>query len=485
VTASDHSNSEINSERVPWLTRLAYSLGNVCETILSRSFELFVLFFYTQVLGLSGTLAGAAILVAMIADAITDPLVGAFSDSLKSRWGRRHAPMFLSALPSALFFVALFYPPGDLSSLGLCAWLAFTAIGLRVSVTFFHIPWSTQIAELSNEPRERVTLAVLRNIFAAVANFAVVAVAFDVFFVATDEYPRGQENPANYLPFAVAIAGSLVLVILFSAAGTYRRLRAREDEVSPSPRFSVKALWPAWRDMVFGFKNFRCLFLGSLFVLTAFSMYNSMALYLGSYFWDLTGDEIKVWQFAVILGAAVTLIVGKPIVDRLPHPLLFSGGIGLGVTLFVVPLLARLLGFVEVGTDAVMPLLRTSNGLAGLCLGVVMIVSAVISSETADDYERRTGINATALLFGFVFLAMKTASGLGKLLAGLIIDAIALPSAENADLITQAQLDSLGWWSTVVLLLLGFLGVISFSGYRTPEREPRPRTVGAPAKSPG
>jgi Na+/melibiose symporter-like transporter len=481
VSEIDH----IDGERVPWLTRLAYSLGNVCETILSRSFELFVLFFYTQVLGLSGTLAGAAILVAMIADAITDPLVGAFSDSLKSRWGRRHAPMFLSALPSALFFVALFYPPGDLSSLALCAWLAFTAIGLRVSVTFFHIPWSTQIAELSNEPRERVTLAVLRNIFAAVANFAVVAVAFDVFFVATDEYPRGQENPANYLPFALAIAGSLILVILFSAAGTYRRIRAREDKVAPSPRFSVKALWPAWRDMVFGFKNFRCLFLGSLFVLTAFSMYNSMALYLGSYFWDLTGDEIKVWQFAVILGAAVTLLVGKPIVDRLPHPLLFSGGIGLGVTLFVVPLLARLLGFVEVGTDAVMPLLRTSNGLAGLCLGVVMIVSAVISSETADDYERRTGINATALLFGFVFLAMKTASGLGKLLAGLIIDAIALPSAENADLITQAQLDSLGWWSTIVLLLLGLLGVISFSGYRTPEREASARAVGTPAKSPG
>lgn len=472
------------TERVPWLTRLAYSLGNVCETILSRSFELFVLFFYTQVLGLSGTLAGAAILLAMIADAVTDPLVGAFSDSLKSRWGRRHTPMFLSALPSALFFIALFYPPAGLSSLALCAWLAFTAIGLRVSVTFFHIPWSTQIAELSDEPRERVTLAVLRNIFSAAANFAVVAVAFDVFFVPSDAYPRGQENPANYLPFALAIAASLVLVILFSAAGTYRRLRQRESNIAASQRFSLSALWPAWREMIFNFKNFRCLFLGSLFVLTAFSMYNSMALYLGSYFWDLTGDQIKVWQFAVILGAAVTLIVGKPIVDRLPHPLLFSGGIGFGVVLFALPILMRLFGMVEVGSDAVMPLLRTANGLAGLCLGVVMIVSAVIASETADDYQRRTGVNATALLFGFVFLSMKAASGLGKLLAGLIVDAIALPSAEDAALITQAQLDGLGWWSALVLLLLGVLGVVSFSGYRTPGQPAASPAVAAPAKSP-
>ena len=71
--------------RVPWLARLAYSLGNACETILSRSFELFVLFFYTQIKGVPGTIAGLAILVAMLVDAITDPLVGSYSDSLKTR----------------------------------------------------------------------------------------------------------------------------------------------------------------------------------------------------------------------------------------------------------------------------------------------------------------------------------------------------------------------------------------------------------------
>lgn len=468
------TNATVVDDRIPWLTRLAYSLGNVCESVLSRSFELFVLFFYTQVLGLSGTVAGAAILVAMIADAVTDPLVGAYSDSLKSRWGRRHAPMFAAALPTALFFIALFNPPGAATGVQLGAWLAFTAIGLRVSVTFFHIPWSTQIAELSAEPRERVTLAVLRNIFSAAANFAVVAVAFDVFFTPTADYPRGQENPAAYLPFALAIAATLVLVILLSAAGTFRRLRERESRATaPSPRFRLSALWPAWRDMVFGFRNFRCLFLGSLFILTAFSMYNSLALYLGSYFWDLTGDQIKTWQFAVILGAAVTLVVGKPIVDRLPHRLLFAGGIGLGTLLFALPILFRLLGVVAVGSDSVMPVLLTANGAAGLCLGIVMIVSAVISSETADDYEQRSGINATALMFGFVFLAMKTATGLGKLLAGLIVDVIALPSAADADQITAAQLDGLGWWSALVLLLLGVLGVLTFSGYQAGAGERR------------
>ncbi len=481
------SNSAFISQRIPWVPRLAYSLGNVAETILSRAFELFVLFFYTQVLGLSGSVAGFGILLAMIADALSDPLIGSYSDSLKSRWGRRHSLMLASAVPSGLFFVALFAPPSGLQGLALGAWLAFTAIGLRVSVAFFHIPWSTQIAELSEEPKERVTLAVLRNIFGALASFAILAVAFDVFFAPTELYPRGQENPEAYLPFAVAVGGALALLILLSAAGTYRRLRAIEGQQTHQPlRFSFAGLWPAWRDLVFRFPSFRSLLLGSLFLLTAFSLFNAFALYLGTYFWELSGDQIKKWQFALIIGAAITFLLGKPIVDRVSLPLLFRGGITVGVVLFAVPIMLRLVGILPSDPDVALLVLQVTNGMAGFALGLVMIVSAVMASETADDFEHRTGRKAAAMLFGFIFLAMKTASGLGKLIAGVTIDLIDLPSAQNADLITASQMNVLGWSCAITLLVLGTLGVLGFSGYRSPERKATkmgPGATGAVANS--
>ena len=68
------------------------------------SYELFVLFFYSQVLGLPGTLTGLAILLSMIVDAVTDPVVGSWSDSIRSRLGRRHLPMLAAVLPVGLFF---------------------------------------------------------------------------------------------------------------------------------------------------------------------------------------------------------------------------------------------------------------------------------------------------------------------------------------------------------------------------------------------
>jgi GPH family glycoside/pentoside/hexuronide:cation symporter len=472
--------STVLAARVPWLARLAYGLGNACETMLGRSFELFVLFYYTRIKGVPGTIAGTAILIAMLVDAVTDPLVGSFSDSLKSRLGRRHLPMYASALPSALFFVLLFAPPQSFGTAALGAWLAFTAIGLRVSITFFHIPWSAQVAELSTDTHERLTLAVWRNLFAVAAQFGIVAVAFDVFFKATPEYPRGQEDPSAYLPFALAVGAAMILIILLSAAGTRPRMKAVEAVQPAVPqRFSLSALLPAWRDMIFRFRNFRALFLAGLFLLTAFSMFNAMTLWLGSYYWGLEPAQIKTWQFAFILGALSTLIAGfamslpagRALVQRLSAASIFRVCIALGVAMWAGPMLLRELGLLAGRGAEVLPLLLWTNGVAGFTLGVVQIVSALISAETAEEYESRSGVKATAMLFGFIFLSMKTASGLGKMLAGVTLDAISFPVARDAAAATAAQLSALGWACAAVLLVLGVLSLGVFAGYRAPRRE--------------
>ncbi len=457
--------------RVPWIARLAYAAGNAAETILNRSFELFVLFYYTQVLGLSGTIAGLAILLALVVDALTDPLVGTYSDSLQSRWGRRHTLMFASALPTTLAFALLFNPPAGLSGIALGAWLAATAIGLRVAITFFYIPWSTQVAELTTDPKERVTLAVLRNIFGAVAQAAIVALAFDLFFTPTAAYPRGQENPAAYPSYGLAFGLGLGALIVLSAAGTYRRLRRMESVEQTRPlRFTLGGLGQAWRDMLFGLPNFRALCLGALFALAAISAFNAFALYMGSYFWNLASEQIKQWQIAFVLGAALTFVIGKPIVDRTRPALVFWSCIAIGTALFALPVLLRLTGLLPGDPTFNLTVLRLSNGLAGFFLGLVLITSALLASETADEYEAKRGVKGTAVLFGFITLAMKLASGLGKLLTGVAIDLIRLPAASAAASVTAEQAAQLGWACFLTTSLLGAIGVAAFSRYRSPAR---------------
>ena len=105
---------DLGKERLSFSTRCFYGLGSVSEGIKNTAFSAFLLFYYNQVLGLPGTLSGLAILLALVVDAVTDPLVGSISDNFHSRWGRRHPFMYIAALPMAVCFFLLFNPPASL-----------------------------------------------------------------------------------------------------------------------------------------------------------------------------------------------------------------------------------------------------------------------------------------------------------------------------------------------------------------------------------
>ena len=72
--------------------RVAYGIGGAAFSIKEAAYAVFVLIFYTQVLGLDGALTGTILFLAVIFDAVTDPIIGAWSDRFKSRWGKRHPP---------------------------------------------------------------------------------------------------------------------------------------------------------------------------------------------------------------------------------------------------------------------------------------------------------------------------------------------------------------------------------------------------------
>ena len=95
----------------------AFGVGQAAEGIKGTAFNTFLLFYYQQILGVSGLYTGLALAIALTFDAITDPVAGSLSDKVRTRWGRRHPFLLLSALPLGFAFFALFNPPGSLSQL--------------------------------------------------------------------------------------------------------------------------------------------------------------------------------------------------------------------------------------------------------------------------------------------------------------------------------------------------------------------------------
>ena len=76
------------------LIRISFAASGIAQGLIANGLSYFLLLYYSQVLGLDPALAGLAMMIALVFDAISDPLVGAWSDRLRSRWGRRHPFLF-------------------------------------------------------------------------------------------------------------------------------------------------------------------------------------------------------------------------------------------------------------------------------------------------------------------------------------------------------------------------------------------------------
>ncbi|MBT7168499.1 MAG: sugar transporter, partial [Porticoccaceae bacterium] len=91
----------MTSVKVSPLNKIAYGIGSVAFGIFGAGFDYFFLLFYSQVMGVDAYLVGLALLIALVVDAFSDPLIGYFSDNIHHRWGRRHPFMYAAAIPVA------------------------------------------------------------------------------------------------------------------------------------------------------------------------------------------------------------------------------------------------------------------------------------------------------------------------------------------------------------------------------------------------
>ena len=181
---------------IPFSSKFSYGVGQYAEGLKNTAFNIFALFYYNQVLEVSGTLCGVALGIALLFDAVTDPLAGSLSDNWQSKWGRRHPFMYASAAPLALAFYGLFSPP-ELSELGLFAWLLVFSVLTRGAMTLYHVPHLALGAELTEDFEERTSIVAWRQVFGVLGLFSVVICSFG-YYMADDR--GGRMQAANYPP---------------------------------------------------------------------------------------------------------------------------------------------------------------------------------------------------------------------------------------------------------------------------------------------
>jgi Na+/melibiose symporter-like transporter len=449
--------------------KVSYGVGQASEGIKNGAFNVFVFFYYAQVLGLSTSYTGMAVFIALVVDAVTDPLIGSLSDNWRGRYGRRHPFLFASALPLALSFIGLFSPPA-MPEFGLFVWLTVFAVATRTSITLFYVPHISLGAELSADFHERTTIVAYRYFFSYVGHMLTYFVGFSIFFADSPEFPQGgQFNVSAYIPFGVTMALVMGAIVMASALGTRSRIPYLVQPAAARPYVGIgSTLRQTFVDLRQALTNvgFRWLFAGVLIVFMMVGVDNALNLHMNTYFWELQSTGNLLFFMATPIGALIGTLFARSLNERFDKKPSVIFGTSWWAGCQVVPVVLRLLGwFPENGTSELVWTLIAIKFVQGLGVVQALVTFSSMVADIVDEHELNTGKRQEGVFFAAVSFSNKVTTGIGSAVGGFALTLIAWPVGSHIRSAADVPADTLMWLGLIYGPIVAGFAVVSVYCY--------------------
>jgi Na+/melibiose symporter-like transporter len=463
--------------RVPLSTKFFQGVGALPESLKNFAFGTFLLFYYNQVLGLPALAASTAIAAALIVNAVFDPLIGSFSDRLRTKWGRRHPLMLLASLPLSLALVLCFLPP-HLDHRGLTLWLFGTAVAADISLSLFVVPWASLYVEFSDDYGERTELVTWRYAVGWIGAIGFTLATWTLIFRSTPQFTPGQLNPASYGIFAVAVGTAVLATALATTLLTAREIPYLLQPANTSPPHSFLQVA---RDVLDAARNrdFAVLILGVLLFSAIAGTMGALGIYMNTYFWGLAPEQLR-WFTLAILGAITAFLVVSPLQKRFDKKTLLLVSLGLQVLDGSLVVAARLLHLLPPNGDRGLIIFLVANEIFRAFLGTVLgIMFASMLADTLDMQELRTGLRQEGMFSAAQAFAGKATAGLGTILSGYLLQfVVRWPVHADPHHPDPSALTRLGVYGGIVLPCF-FVFVLMLGAFYRITRQSHAKTIAA------
>jgi len=418
------------TQRLKFTEKVAYAMGDVSCNMFWTIFSVYLVFFYTDIYGISAAAAGTLLLVTRVWDSINNPIMGLIADRTKTRWGRFRPYLLWGGVPFAIAAVCAFTTP-DMSPTGK---LIYAYVSYTLMMTFFtlvSIPYSSLLGVITVNSQEREVVSSYRF------GFALVAGLFVQFFTLELASYFGKGNLQSGFQTTV-ILYALIAVILLWITFAFTRERVRNQDEKQS---SIKQ---DMRDLMRN-KPWLILFVVSLITVTYLTIRTAASLY---YFKYVVGDEdLTKWFLA---GGSLCLVIGttytKYLVKYFRRSRLFS---------FLLVADGLLMSLFYVVDPANYMMIFALHFAAMLFLGPSIVMIWSMYGDTADYSEWRRKRRATGLIYSASVLAQKMAAAIGSALLGWLL-------AYYGFIANQLQSEDV--IQGIKLLISVYPGVLSFIG---------------------
>tara|TARA_R110000787_G_scaffold6475_12_gene22691 strand:- start:21213 stop:22661 length:1449 start_codon:yes stop_codon:yes gene_type:complete len=458
--------------KLPWTTKIVYGLGTVAFGIKDNGFNALLMIYYNQVIGLPAAWVGAAIMLAMAADAALDPIIGQWSDSLRGKWGRRHPFMYAAVIPVGIFYFLLWQPPSGATDGALFAYLLLMTSATRIVIGIYEIPSTALLAEFTQDYHERTELVAYRFFFGVVGGILMGIFVFTVIFANDPASPGGILDASGYLEYAGIAAPLMAMAIFLSTLGTHSRISLLVT-LPPPVR---QSLWRTLKDMagtLFDRTNAPIL-VGSIFGSMAGGLNAALTIYMQTYFWELTADKIALLTASGLLGVALAFVIVLPLsklFGKKRTTLTLYAVTLLGI---VAPVILRLLGlFPDNDSPLLVPLLFAFMTIVAMAVVTASILVASMVADVTDQILLKTGRQSEGLIFSATTFVGKTVSGMGVLVSGLILTLVGFPEDANPGVVDISIVHNLAFWFALATLVFTSMALIIMSFYPVSEDDHR------------
>lgn len=297
--------TESNKNRLATLSRkerIGYGLGDMGFNFYWAIIGSYLVFFYTDIFGISAAAAATMVTVTKVIDAFTDPAVGALADRTQTRWGKFRPYLLFGAIPMMAAGILTMTTP-DIGETGKLIWAYATYALMMLTYTFLNIPYSSLSGVLSADGRERNKINSTRFFFAYFSSIIVGAATPDI----AAYFGGGDINSARGWQITMAIyaviASCLFLVTFFT---TTERVEPPKDQIPQNPLKDLRTLFLC--------RPWLVLFLLALVFMVTMTLRGSSAPYYFKYYlarMDLLGAYIGLQFFGLMLGALAAGYVTK------------------------------------------------------------------------------------------------------------------------------------------------------------------------------
>jgi glycoside/pentoside/hexuronide:cation symporter, GPH family len=421
-----------------------YSMASAGLNILAITIDTWLLYFYApppdsgrpQYLPLA--LIGVLLTIASIWDAVIDPFIGHYSDTLRTRWGRRK-PFLILASPFILLGTILIWIPPSKTILITAIYFMFINIMYRTAYSLVGIPYDGTLPEMAPDSKQRVGLSYWKNVFGIVGVLIGSLVAAPLF----------QSIGAVYMGVAIGVVG--VVTIYLTLLGLRETDRPLGEPMKAMEGFKA----------TFKNKQFLIVFISTLFVHVCYQMLLINFPYFVTLVLGKTEGDVGIYQGILILLMAVTGPIWMLLNKRRSQRWLLNFTM-IGLVIVVA------LGFL-VGGTTLLPL--SVQGfiavtLIGIMLGGYLIIIYAMMGNVVDYDEMLTGRRREAIYYGTFSFAIGLGSSLGALILPMLLNTFGY-THENPLGVRAAFL---------VMALFVLVGYFIFQKYRlgdTPEETRR------------